>query len=1383
MNRFWFGSLAVLSLSVAAAPLDGPAAIDAFLSQPGSQKLVAKDALSSRSRAALSNGFITSTEPRYGVPTFFWSTFDPRARGPRDSGLTPSEAARQYVVAHAELYRASAGRWAEAQVSNVHDLKDGTAVIVTFQQRINGVRVFRDELKVIMTSNLQLVALSGYLTPATKVRGTFALDAKSAIGSAALATTGRELDTTTIAALGQFSGGYSKWKVAGALQPARTRPVYFPMPSGLVPAFYVELNVAMPEAGNNYSSYVVSAVDGRVLYRKNLTAHEGFTYKVWADPVSLLPHDGPQGTALTPNPLGAPGVVSETMQTQSTITINHGPISTNDPWLPSLATDTNGNNTVAYADLARSNGFGSGDVIADATAGAFDFTYDFALDPQANATQEKAAVTQLFYDNNFFHDWYYDDGFNEAAGNAQASNLNRGGLAGDVMLSEAQDYSGTDNANMSTPADGESPQMQMYIFTGASGTSLTFNSPTPRTFNTQGASFGPQTYNVTAELVLANDGDATPTDGCAVTWPTSFAGKVVLIDRGTCSFQDKVLHAQGAGAVAVIIANNAAGGPIALGSSPGAANPTIPAMGISQTSGTTLKGLIGGGQTVTLAQTPSIDRDGTLDNGVVAHEWGHYISNRLIGDANGISNLQAVGMGEGWGDFHAALLIAREEDAMNPVNANWRGAFALAGYAGATVDPAAYYFGFRRYPISADFAKNPLMFKHIQDGVALPAASVAPLAFGASGADNSQVHNTGEVWAAMLWECYVTLLTDPRYTFEQARSRMKKDLVGAYKATPLMPTFIDARDAVLAVTAASDMTDFANFWAAFARRGIGMGATAPDRDSQDNSPVHESIVVGNDVQVVDVAITDDGTSCDHDGVLDAFETGTLTIKLRNTGVGTLTAASVALTTSTAGVTFPSGATRTMAPTAPFGTATITVPVALGDVSMPQAGVFTIAVTDSSLLAAVSATANFRLNYDLRPNSSRLDDVEAPMTQWTAANDPQGVTGSDFRIFQSTATEHFWFGPNPSAPADTYLISPALNVGAGDLTVTFKHRWDFEADDTENYDGAVIEISEDDGMNWVDVGAMASPGYTGTISDGGGQSSNPLGGRDGYVGQSDGYPAFLTETVALGAAYADKTVKFRFRIGSDDAAAAKGWEIDDIAFNGTTNLPFTSVVSDPNSCSNGAPTLVVGADQVVNEGQAVTLTATATDPDGDPLTFTWVQTSGPMVTLSGADFTAPTVDAETVLTFQVTVTDGRAVSLPLEQKVTVRDQNLPPVASAPAVVQVVGGGFAQVTGTGTDPEGEAVTFEWTQVSGDQVALTGIDSDRVFFTAPRTAQTIRLQLVVRDSIQPSEPVFVDFTITANEPPPAKTGCGCMSGVELLPVALLGLVLRSRRRKQNR
>ena len=80
--------------------------------------------------------------------------------------------------------------------------------------------------------------------------------------------------------------------------------------------------------------------------------------------------------------------------------------------------------------------------------------------------------------------------------------------------------------------------------------------------------------------------------------------------------------------------------------------------------------------------------------------------------------------------------------------------------------------------------------------------------------------------------------------------------------------------------------------------------------------------------------------------------------------------------------------------------------------------------------------------------------------------------------------------------------------------------------------------------------------------------------------------------------------------------------------------------------NDPPTADAGTDQILDEGSTVNLTGTGTDPDNDTLSYLWLQTSGPTVTLTGANtqtpsFTSSSVNADTNLTFELTVSDGQA----------------------------------------------------------------------------------------------------------------------------------------------
>jgi large repetitive protein len=547
------------------------------------------------------------------------------------------------------------------------------------------------------------------------------------------------------------------------------------------------------------------------------------------------------------------------------VTLDSAPFSRNDPWLASGATRTQGNNVEAFANKLEPDGFGpagsdecnvalpvDGDLHACVTSpDTFDHLYNPLLTPDAKRTQAAAAVTNLFYTINYLHDWFYDAGFNEAAGNAQTSNFGRGGFGNDSILAEAQDFSGSNNANMNTPPDGTRPRMRMYLW--SSGLSLTKVQSPPALAGVKSSStaeFGAQAFDLTASLALTQDAltadGPLDTDACTtITNPAAVAGKIAVIDRGTCLFVVKVRNAQDAGATGVVIVNNVSPGTIGMSGSD--ATITIPSVSVTQADGEAIKTALRAGTAVVfrMARQFVLPRDGSFDNTLVAHEWGHYLSNRLINDANGLSANQARGMGEGWADFVALLMFVKEEDRNVPANANFGGTYGVTPYPLGGPDYApdvlndAYYYGIRRYPYSRDLSKNPLTFKHIADATPLPATP--PISTRAGGSVNSEVHNTGEVWSSMLWECYSNLLNDtPRLTFAQAQDRMKRYLVASLKMTPMDPTFVQARDALLAVMQAQDATDADLCLTGFAKRGLGAGAIAPDNFSEDNAGVIES---------------------------------------------------------------------------------------------------------------------------------------------------------------------------------------------------------------------------------------------------------------------------------------------------------------------------------------------------------------------------------------------------------------------------------------------------------------------------------------------------------------------------------------------------------------
>jgi extracellular elastinolytic metalloproteinase len=125
---------------------------------------------------------------------------------------------------------------------------------------------------------------------------------------------------------------------------------------------------------------------------------------------------------------------------------------------------TIGNNVDAYLDRDANNSPDAGSRPTWDASQNFVFTFNTAIAP-TDPTNQKAAVTNLFYLNNILHDRLYGYGFTESAGNFQTNNFGKGGAGNDPVNAEAQDGSGTNNANFATPADGSRPRMQMFLWT------------------------------------------------------------------------------------------------------------------------------------------------------------------------------------------------------------------------------------------------------------------------------------------------------------------------------------------------------------------------------------------------------------------------------------------------------------------------------------------------------------------------------------------------------------------------------------------------------------------------------------------------------------------------------------------------------------------------------------------------------------------------------------------------------------------------------------------------------------------------------------------------------------------------------------------------------
>jgi hypothetical protein len=199
---------------------------------------------------------------------------------------------------------------------------------------------------------------------------------------------------------------------------------------------------------------LIDAETGEALVRHGLTENiSDASYRVFTTD-SPTPFSPGFATPMT----NQPAEVDRVLVVTNTFDTNASP----GGWINDGDNETTGNNVDAHLDrdadnlpdLPRPRG---------SPFRVFDFPLDLTQDP---GTYGDACVVNLFYWNNWMHDKLYEFGFTEAAGNFQQDNFGRGGTDSDPVQADAQDGSGFNNANFSTPPDGLSGRMQMYIFNG-----------------------------------------------------------------------------------------------------------------------------------------------------------------------------------------------------------------------------------------------------------------------------------------------------------------------------------------------------------------------------------------------------------------------------------------------------------------------------------------------------------------------------------------------------------------------------------------------------------------------------------------------------------------------------------------------------------------------------------------------------------------------------------------------------------------------------------------------------------------------------------------------------------------------------------------------------
>ncbi|KAH6599940.1 hypothetical protein BASA61_002407 [Batrachochytrium salamandrivorans] len=207
-------------------------------------------------------------------------------------------------------------------------------------------------------------------------------------------------------------------------------------------------------------------------------------------------------------------------------------------------------------------------------------------------------------------------------------------------------------------------------------------------------------------------------------------------------------------------------------------------------------------------------RDSALDNDVLIHELGHGLSQRLVGGAwtvQCLSTTESLGMGEGYSDILVVIFTATSTDTRWTKKS--QGAYTMG-------DPK----GVRRVLYTTDMEENHLTYK--------------------DGLGEQDVYCLGEIWASLLLEVYWNFVDKYGFSADLHDATQRKGnimflqiFVGALMIQPCRPTFISARDSMLAADDAYyGGANKCLIFRGFAKRGLGIGADSSFTNSNSIPP-------------------------------------------------------------------------------------------------------------------------------------------------------------------------------------------------------------------------------------------------------------------------------------------------------------------------------------------------------------------------------------------------------------------------------------------------------------------------------------------------------------------------------------------------------------------
>lgn len=415
-------------------------------------------------------------------------------------------------------------------------------------------------------------------------------------------------------------------------------------------------------------------------------------------------------------------------------------------------------------------------------------------------------------------------------------------------------------------------------------------------------------------------------------------------------------------------------------------------------------------------------RDGDYDNGVIAHEYGHGVSNRLTGGpaASGCLGNQEQ-MGEGWSDYLGLVMTIEPGDTEFDARGIGTWLFGQGPNGG----------GIRPNPYSTDMTVNPNTYDDIKTF--------------------SVPHGVGSVWCTMLWDMTWALINEygldaDIYNGTGGNNIAMQLVMEGMKLQACSPGFVDGRDAILeADMLINGGANQCLIWNVFARRGLGYSAsqgssgsrsdgteafdlppscslsisksTTSTNASEGDQIMYEILVENNypDSNLVGLVVTDDIPN--ELSFISASDSGT-----ESSGV----------------ITFPS------------------IDLLAGE----------------SKLYMVTLEVKLGLEYSV---SDLYDNMESGATNWNPTQ--TGSTNWSIVNTDSNSPSNSWFAPdNPTVGSAN--LDLALEIGLnGDSELSFFHKYDTEV----SWDGGQVLLSTDSGASFIDLGPfMTANGYNNLI---------------------------------------------------------------------------------------------------------------------------------------------------------------------------------------------------------------------------------------------------------------------------------------------------------------